>query len=105
MNEINLIDITAIVVYFVVLITIGLRKGRGMRIDSGEYFISKGTLPWWVIAAAFVATGMNTEQLIGQNGMGYRIGLTMVNWYMIVIFGVLDARAFVFLRFIYATAS
>ena len=96
MNEINLIDITAIVVYFVVLITIGLRKGRGMRIDSGEYFISKGTLPWWVIAAAFVATGMNTEQLIGQNGMGYHIGLTMVNWYMIVIF-VYSMLVFVFL--------
>ena len=74
----------------------GLLKGRGMRISSGDYFISKGTLPWWVIAAAFVATGMNTEQLIGQNGMGYRIGLTMVNWYMIVIF-VYSLLIFVFL--------
>lgn len=96
MNEINLIDLLAIAVYFVVLIAIGFTKGRGMRIDSGEYFISKGTLPWWVIATAFVATGMNTEQLIGQNGMGYHIGLTMVNWYMIVIF-VYSMLTFVFL--------
>ena len=96
MHEINLYDMASLVAYFAVLLAVGLFKGRGMRVDSGEYFISKGTLPWWVIAMAFVATGMNTEQLIGQNGMGYRIGLTMVNWYIIVIF-VYSMLIFVFL--------
>lgn len=84
--QINFLDIFVIAAYFVVLLAVGLLKGRGMRGSTGNYFISKGTLPWWVIAAAFVTTGMNTEQLIGQNGMGYTIGLTMVNWYMVVIF-------------------
>ncbi|MCE5250641.1 sodium/solute symporter [bacterium] len=84
--SINVIDISVILVYFAALMAIGFLKGRGKRVNSGEYFISKGTLPWWVIAMAFVATGMNTEQLIGQNGMGYTIGLTMVNWYIIVFF-------------------
>lgn len=94
--QINIFDILVLATYFVVLLAVGLLKGRGKRITSGDYFISKGKLPWWVIAAAFVATGMNTEQLIGQNGMGYRIGLTMVNWYMIVIF-VYSMLMFVFL--------
>ena len=94
--DINMLDISAIAVYLVVLLAVGLMKGRGRRVSSGDYFISKGTLPWWVIAAAFVATGMNTEQLIGQNGMGYHIGLTMVNWYIIVIF-VYSMLIFVFL--------
>lgn len=84
--QINFLDIFVIAAYFVVLLAVGLLKGRGMRGSASNYFISKGTLPWWVIAAAFVSTGMNTEQLIGQNGMGYTIGLTMVNWYMVVIF-------------------
>jgi len=94
--SVNLYDLVAIIAYFIVLLVVGITKGRGKRKDSGDYFISKGTLPWWVIAAAFVATGMNTEQLIGQNGMGYSIGLTMVNWYMIA-FIVYSLLIFVFL--------
>ena len=89
-------DLAIVILYFVALLVIGFLKGRGKRADTAGYFVSKGTLPWWVIAAAYVATGMNTEQLIGQNGMGYRIGLTMVNWYMIAVF-VYSFLVFVFL--------
>jgi SSS family solute:Na+ symporter len=81
----NSIDVFVIVLYFVILIGVGFWKGRGQRGDSGQYFLSKGTLPWWVIGAAYVAAGMNSEQLVGQNGMGYTIGLTMVNWYAIAV--------------------
>ena len=94
--DINGLDIGAIALYFAALLAVGLFKGRGKRTTAGDYFISRGTLPWWVIAAAYVATGMNTEQLIGQNGMGYTIGLTMVNWYLIAVF-VYSLLAFVFL--------
>ena len=94
--DINLYDYIILFAYFIVLLSVGFIKGKGKRTSSEEYFISKGTLPWWVIAAAFVSTGMNTEQLIGQNGMGYTIGLTMVNWYIIALF-VYTALIFVFL--------
>ena len=82
----SIIDILIIVAYFVTLLAIGFWKGRGKQDDSGQYFIAKGTLPWWVIGAAYVATGMNTEQLIGLNGMGYTIGLTMINWCLVAMF-------------------
>jgi SSS family solute:Na+ symporter len=82
----NTVDVSVIIAYFVVLLAVGFWKGRGQRDSSDKYFISKGLLPWWAIAAAFVATGMNTEQLIGANGMSYKIGLTMVNWSTVVIF-------------------
>lgn len=94
--NINTYDLIILIVYFVVILIIGLAKGKGKRSSSSEYFISKGTLPWWVIATSYVATGMNTEQLIGLNGMGYKIGLTMVNWYMIALF-VYTFLIFVFL--------
>ena len=92
----GIVDIIVMVGYFVVLLVVGIMKGRGQRKDSGDYFVAKGSLPWWVIAAAFVSTGMNTEQLVGQNGMGYTIGLTMVNWYFIA-FIVYSMLMFVFL--------
>ena len=78
------LDYATIAVYFVALLGIGFLTGRGKRANSDSYFLSKGTLPWWAIGAAYVATGMNTEQLIGQNGVGYQHGLVMANWYLIV---------------------
>ncbi|MDO5566309.1 MAG: sodium/solute symporter [Planctomycetia bacterium] len=96
MSNINFIDILTLVIYFVVVISIGFFKGRGKRDNSKDFFVAKSTLPWWVIAAAFVATGMNTEQLVGQNGMAYQVGLPLLNWYYIV-FIVYSLLIFVFL--------
>ncbi|MDD2462330.1 MAG: sodium/solute symporter, partial [Kiritimatiellae bacterium] len=78
------LDYVTIAVYFVALLGVGFLTGRGKRASSDSYFLSKGTLPWWAIGAAYVATGMNTEQLIGQNGVGYQNGLVMVNWNLTV---------------------
>ena len=85
------IDGLLVAVYFLVVLTIGIRTGRGQRKSAADYFVSKGALPWWAIGAAYVATGMNSEQLIGLNGMAYRIGLPMANWSLIApfVYGVL----------------
>jgi SSS family solute:Na+ symporter len=79
-------DIITVVAYFVVLLGIGLWSGRGKRDSAAHYFVSRKMLPWWAIGAAYVATGLNSEQLIGMNGMGYMIGLPLVNSYLIAIF-------------------
>jgi solute:Na+ symporter, SSS family len=99
----NVYDILVIAGYFLGVLGVGLWKGRGRRSNSSEYFVAKKSLPWWVIAAAFVATGMNSEQLVGQNGMGYKIGLTMINWYMIVAV-VYSLLIFVFLPIYFRNA-
>ena len=85
------LDYATIAIYFVALLVLGYFTGRGKRASSDSYFLSKGTLPWWAIGAAYVATGMNTEQLIGQNGVGYQNGIVMVNWNLIapVVYGAL----------------
>ncbi len=96
MANANLFDILTIAVYFAIILSVGFVKGRGHRGQTKDFFLAKGSLPWWVIAAAFVATGMNTEQLVGQNGMAYQIGLPILNWYYIV-FIVYSLLIFVFL--------
>ena len=100
MNEYALnagsLDAAVIIGYFVLLLAVGLWQGRKSRDSSGHYFFSKGTLPWWAIGMAYVAAGMNTEQLVGQNGMGYTHGLVMVNWYYTVVVFVYSALIFVF---------
>lgn len=80
------LDILTVVSYFVAILAIGFWSGRGKQNSADAYFVSKRTLPWWAIGAAYVATGLNSEQLIGMNGMGYMIGLPLVNSYLIAIF-------------------
>jgi solute:Na+ symporter, SSS family len=92
----NRIDLAVIVFYFIVLFAVGFWKGRGKQSDSSQYFLSKGNLPWWAIGMAYVATGMNSEQLVGQNGMGYTIGLPVVNWYYTTVVPVYLALIFIF---------
>lgn len=89
------IDILTIVGYFVIIIAIGVWSSRSKKADAAQYFTSKGMLPWWAIGAAYVATGLNSEQLIGMNGMGYLVGLPLVNSYLIAVF-VYTALIFVF---------
>lgn len=91
----NILDILTIVGYFVIIIVIGVWSSRGKKEDAAQYFTSKGMLPWWAIGAAYVATGLNSEQLIGMNGMGYLVGLPLVNSYLIAAF-VYTALIFIF---------
>jgi len=85
------IDVLLVGAYFLIVMILGIRTGRGRRKSAADYFVSKGALPWWAIGAAYVATGMNSEQLIGLNGMAYKIGLPMANWSLIApfVYGVL----------------
>lgn len=91
----NKFDILTIVGYFVIIIVIGIWSSQGKKYDAAQYFTSKGMLPWWAIGAAYVATGLNSEQLIGMNGMGYLVGLPLVNSYLIAAF-VYTALIYVF---------
>ena len=91
----NTLDIITVIAYFVLILGIGFWSGRGKQNSADDYFISKKSLPWWAIGAAYVATGLNSEQLIGMNGMGYMIGLPLVNSYLIAIF-VYTALIFIF---------
>lgn len=81
----NYLDILTVVGYFVVIIAIGIWSSKTGQKDASDYFTSKGKMPWWAIGMAYVATGLNSEQLIGMNGMGYFVGLPLVNSYLIAI--------------------
>ena len=83
--NVNSLDIITVIVYFVIILAIGFWSGRGKKKTAAHYFVSKGTLPFWAIGAAYVASGLNPEQLIGMNGMGYMVGLPLVNSYLIAI--------------------
>ena len=94
--RVNGIDWTIVIGYLVLTLLLAWWKGSGKQKDSGSYFLARGTLPWWVMAAAYVTTGMNTEQLVGMNGVAYVIGLPLVNWLYTAVLVVYTALIFIF---------
>src|SRR3954452_6831836 len=65
-----LVDASIIVVYFVVIITIGLWKGR--RENSLHDFALGGRrVPWWAVMASIIAAETSAATFLGAPGEGY----------------------------------
>ena len=76
--RINALDSSIIIIYCLVILAFGVYVSRRKKKTTHEYFQAGGRLPWFIVGASFVATGMNTEQLVGMVGEAYASGRTMV---------------------------
>lgn len=76
----GLIDSAIVVVYAVTLIAIALwvsREPAGYQKDTEDYFLAGRALPWWAIGASLIAANISAEQIIGQSGQGFVLGLAI----------------------------
>ena len=76
----SILDIIIIVASLVLVVMVGLRAGRAQDQSSQSYFLASGRMPWWVIGAAFVATSVSSEQIVGTVGVAYKHGMGVANW-------------------------
>jgi sodium/proline symporter len=90
--------IAVLVVYGIVLLSIGLWASRGSGSVSG-YYVAGKTLPSWVIAFSSNATGESAWLLLGLTGMGYVVGVHALWIVLGEVSGVALAWVFVGLRF------
>ncbi|MCS6981711.1 MAG: sodium/solute symporter [Flavobacteriales bacterium] len=75
------LDITIVVLYFILLIAVGLWLGFRRRMKgSAEYFLAGHSLPWWAIGASMIAANISAEQFIGMSGSGFAIGLAVASY-------------------------
>src|SRR3954454_23732481 len=90
------IDICVLLVYFVVIISIGLRMGR--KEDSLEDFALGGRrIPWWAVLASIVAAETSAATFFGTPGEGFALR----NYtYVQLAFGTIIARILVSYIFI-----
>ncbi len=66
------IDLLIIVIYFVVVITVGLFKGR--REHTMEGFAMGGRqIPWWAVLASILAAEISAATFLGAPGEGYAL--------------------------------
>src|SRR4051794_26594494 len=65
-----MIDIAIIVLYFIVVVSIGLYKGRGDRSMEG-FAIGDRNIPWWAVLASILAAEISAGTFLGTPGEGY----------------------------------
>jgi len=72
------IDFIILLIYIVVLVTLGLILGRGKKGEeksANDYFLAGNTLTWWAVGASLIAANISAEQFIGMSGTGFRDGI------------------------------
>jgi SSS family solute:Na+ symporter len=65
-----LVDGIVILVYFVVVISIGLYKGRGEKTMEG-FAVGDRNIPWWAVLASILAAEVSAGTFLGTPGEGY----------------------------------
>ncbi|MBW0143823.1 sodium/sugar symporter [Sphingomicrobium clamense] len=74
------IDIVIIALYALALLGIALsvsREPAGHQKNTEDYFLAGRALPWWAIGASLIASNISAEQIIGQSGQGYAVGIAI----------------------------
>lgn len=73
-------DLVIVALYAITLLAIALlvsREPAGHKKDTEDYFLAGKALPWWAIGASLIAANISAEQIIGQSGQGYVVGLAI----------------------------
>ena len=65
-----LIDGFIVFLYFVVIIAIGLYKGRGSR-SLKSFAVGDRNIPWWAVLASILAAEISAATFLGAPGEGY----------------------------------
>ncbi len=65
-----LLDGLVILAYFVVVISIGLYKGRGEKTMEG-FAVGDRNIPWWAVLASILAAEVSAGTFLGTPGEGY----------------------------------
>ncbi len=74
------IDLIIIALYAFSLFSIALwvsREPAGGSKNTEDYFLAGRSLPWWAIGASLIASNISAEQIIGQSGQGYVVGMAI----------------------------
>jgi len=74
------IDLIVVALYASSLFAIALwvsREPAGHKKDTQDYFLAGRSLPWWAIGASLIASNISAEQIIGQSGQGFAVGIAI----------------------------
>ncbi len=76
MHQISILDVSVIVLFFLVIFSIAAYYSRKAGKDTGQFFLSGRNLPWYLAGTAMVATTFAADtplavtELVAKNGIG-----------------------------------
>jgi SSS family solute:Na+ symporter len=76
------VDYTLVVVYFAVVLSIGLAARRRVS-DSLDFFLSGRSLPAWITGLAFISANLGAVEIVGMSANGAEFGLPTMHYYWI----------------------
>jgi SSS family solute:Na+ symporter len=88
------LDLGIVLLYFVIIMAIGVRARVRKDATTEEYFLSSRSLRWPSIAISTIATNIHANHLIAMAGSAYLFGLAQANLEINAIFGILVAVFF-----------
>lgn len=59
--ELSTLDYSFIIVFFTIILGIGIYVSKKSGKDSSEFFLSGRTMPWWLLGLSMVATTFSTD--------------------------------------------
>lgn len=74
------LDLLIVGLYASALLAVAIwvsREPKGEVRNTEDYFLAGRALPWWAIGASLIASNISAEQIIGQSGQGYAVGLAI----------------------------
>ena len=74
------LDLLIVGLYASALLSIALwvsREPKGETKNTEDYFLAGRSLPWWAIGASLIASNISAEQIIGQSGQGFAVGMAI----------------------------
>jgi len=75
MENLSTLDYTLIIIFFSITLFIGVWVSKKSGKDSGEFFLSGRTMPWWLLGLSMVATTFSTDtpnfvtNVVRENGV------------------------------------
>jgi len=96
------LDLVAIGLFYTVVLTMAVAKGRKAR-DSAGYFLAARSLRWPLIGISIVAANISTEQFVGMAGQGAGdVGLAVSSWQLVGSLGIVFIAFTLLPRFLQA---
>ncbi|MDZ7764165.1 MAG: sodium/solute symporter [Melioribacteraceae bacterium] len=99
-ESISLIDNIVIIIYFGIVLLIGVYHQRSKVKTSEDYFLAGRSMGWIAVGASLFATNISSEHLIGLAGTGSTRGLSVgqFEWlavFVLIILGYVFAPIFI----------
>ena len=89
--SLSAIDYVILALYFVFVLTIGLRARKRVK-TSDEFLTAHRSVPVWITSLAFIAANLGAQEVVGMCASGAKYGLMTAHFYWL---GAIPAMIFV----------